>query len=180
MSDIVISPFSNSDIRDWPAERFAELIGELSDRWMGGGRIRVIGTPSQAIRARDIVRYADPERVVNECGRLAWDEVVREIGRAGCVVGNNSGIAHLSASMGVPTVCVFGGSHQRLEWRPTGANVTLISRAIGCSPCHLDHRMICPYDKACLRDINATNVADAVIAALDCGNHAGARKGKAG
>lgn len=180
MRDVIISPFSNSDIRDWPVERFAQLVGELGRRWNGDGKVRVIGTPSQAIRARDIVRYADPQRVVNDCGRLPWEQVVGAIRRAGCVVGNNSGIAHLSAAMGVQTVCVFGGSHQRLEWRPTGAHVTLISRSIGCSPCHLDHRMICPYDKACLRDIEATDVADAVLAALEGGGEVRLRGRRAG
>ena len=161
VSSIVIAPFSNSDIRDWPAEHFTSLIGYLVTRWTG--LVRVIGTSSQRLRANEIVRDFDPLRVVNECGRLPWAEVVRELRAATCVIGNNSGIAHLAGSYGVPTVCVFGGSHQRLEWRPMGAKLVLISRSIGCSPCGLDHGGSCPYNKACLNQIEPATVADVVL-----------------
>lgn len=166
MSDIIVAPFSNSDIRDWPSGHYAALAGILSARWPGPGMIRVIGTRNQALRANDIVRLLDPARVANDCGRLPWSDVVARLKSAACVIGNNSGIAHLAGRYGVPTVCVFGGSHQRLEWRPMGLNVVTISRSIGCSPCHLDHGANCPYDKSCLRQIMPDIVADIVLELL--------------
>jgi ADP-heptose:LPS heptosyltransferase len=169
MRDIVVAPFSNSDIRDWPAEHYAAMIGCLLDRLGSDRLVRVVGTAGQKIRANDVVRLYPADRVVNECGRLSWAELVEEIKLAGCVVGNNSGISHLSGSFGVPTVCVFGGSHQRAEWRPLGDNVILVSRAIGCSPCQLDHNSQSPYDRACLRLIEPTVVADAVMLAIERG-----------
>lgn len=164
MSDIVIAPFSNGDIRDWQPAHFSSLIGLLLDRW--DGVIRVVGTRSQATRAAAIVRPYDATRVISECGRLAWDEVVALIRSAGCVIGNNSGITHLSAWFGVPTVCVFGGSHERYEWRPMGFSARTISRAIGCAPCHLHRARDCPYGKACLDRIEPTIVADAAFTAM--------------
>lgn len=166
MSDIIVAPFSNSDIRDWPGGHYAALAGILAARWPGPGMIRVIGTRNQALRANDIVRSLDPARVANDCGRLPWSDVVAALKTAACVIGNNSGIAHLAGSYGVPTVCVFGGSHQRLEWRPIGFRVVTISRSIGCSPCHLDHGANCPYDKSCLRQIAPETVADTVLKLL--------------
>ncbi len=166
MSHILLAPFSNSEIRDWPAGHYAALIRILLDRWRGAGTIRVIGLRNQRLRARAIVRDFDATRVRNECGRLSWHELRVEIARAACVIGNNSGIAHLSGYLRVPTVCVFGGSHQRLEWRPLGVTVTTISRAIGCAPCHLDHGGTCPHDKACLNDIDPATVADTALATI--------------
>jgi len=166
MKEIVVSPFSNSDIRDWPAAHFAELIGLILD---GGydGRITVIGTKAQMQRACEIVRPFDATRVINDCGRRSWTEVAASLRLAACVIGNNSGVAHLSGFFGVPTVCIFGGSHQRREWRPLGPNVALVSRSIGCSPCHLDHGGACPYNKACLREIPPEVVARSVFAIMD-------------
>ncbi|GGE89086.1 glycosyltransferase family 9 protein [Sphingomonas prati] len=161
---IIVAPFSNSDIRDWPAEHFAAAIGHLADAWPG--RIRVIGTANQRLRARDIVRQHDPDRVSNECGRIAWPQVVRELEAATCVIGNNSGVAHLAGRFGVPTLCVFSGSHQRLEWRPLGTSVVTLTRSIGCSPCHFDHGSSCPFDKACLRLITPRLVADTALALI--------------
>ena len=163
MSDILLAPFSNSDIRDWPPEHFAALIGCLLASGPLPGRIKLVGTAGQRLRADDIVRRYDAARVTNTCGRLSWPEVLEEVRRAACVVGNNSGVAHLAGAYGVPTVCVFGGSHSRLEWRPRGERLLLLTRAVACSPCHIDHEGGCPYDKACLRRIEPAEVAAAVL-----------------
>jgi len=160
MRPIVVAPFSHSDIRDWPAAHFRTLIARLLAAW--DGEVHVVGAPGQAIRAGDIVRPFDATRVVNDCGRLTWPDTIDLIRSAACVIGNNSGIAHLAAFEGVPTVCVFGGAHQRLEWRPIGSHVVTLSRAIACSPCHLHHAAACPYGLACLTEIGPDLVCDAV------------------
>jgi len=46
---------------------------------------------------------------------------------------------------------------------PDTRHVVVLSRVIGCSPCHLDHRHLSPYGKACLRDIAPSEVRDAVL-----------------
>jgi ADP-heptose:LPS heptosyltransferase len=167
MRTIVIAPFSNSDIRDWPVEHFAALSGILLETLEDEDRIMVVGTRSQRLRANEIVREYDPERVINACGRHTWPRLVDELKAASCVVGNNSGVTHLSGFHGIPTVCVFGGSHQRLEWRPLGFSVSVITRAIGCSPCQRDHGERSPYHKACLRHIDPRIVADTVMTTME-------------
>jgi ADP-heptose:LPS heptosyltransferase len=162
----ILSPFSNSDVRDWPAGHFSALIGLLLQRASGRAAISVIGTPSQALRADGIVRPFDSRTVRNDCGLLAWDSVVEDLAKANCVIGNNSGIAHLSAALGTPTLCIFGGSHQRAEWHPMGKRVRVLSRAIWCSPCHLDRASNCLYDKACLTDITPEAAAEAAFGLL--------------
>jgi len=160
MNHIVIAPFSNSDIRDWQAAHFRTLIGQLvAER---NEVVHVVGAPGQAIRAREIVRPFDPRRVVADCGRTPWSATLGLIRSAACVVGNNSGIAHLAAFEGVPTVCVFSGSHQRLEWRPIGEQVITLSRAIACSPCHFHYAAHCPFGLACLDQITPDTVFDAI------------------
>ena len=161
MAEVLIAPFTNSAIRDWPTGHFSDLIGMLLDELDGEVRVRVIGTAGQRLGACDIVRPHSSERVSNECGRLAWPALLSALSGATCVIGNNSGITHVAGSYGTPTVCVFGGSHERREWRPRGRNVVLVTRAIGCSPCQLDHGDTSPYNKACLRQIEPAAVLDA-------------------
>ena len=156
---IVVSPFSNSLIRDWPAAHYSKLIQLLLPALDEKERVLIVGAPDQRDRAAEILRTLPADRVLNTCGTFAWDEVLTRLKSATFVIGNNSGIAHLAAMYGVPTICLFGGSHQRSEWRPLGPNVFVITRAIGCSPCHLDHNMSCRYDKACLREIMPEEVA---------------------
>lgn len=165
MSHIVIAPFSNSDIRDWPAAHFGALIARFVARRRE--TVHVVGAPGQAMRAREIVRPFDSSRVVNDCGRLRWEDTVALVRSAACVIGNNSGIAHLAAFEGVPTLCIFGGAHQRLEWRPLGDRVVTLSRAIACSPCQLHHAAHCPYGLACLEQISPDTAFDTAVRLID-------------
>lgn len=162
----MIAPFSNSAIRDWPVGHYAALVGLLLDELGGEARVRVIGAPGHRVRACDIVRAYSSARVSNDCGRIAWPDLLAALGSARCVIGNNSGITHLSGAYGSPTVCIFGGSHQRREWRPRGGSVVLLTRAIGCSPCQLDHGEASLYNKACLRQIDPRSVFDAAVAIM--------------
>lgn len=166
MSDIIFAPFSNSHMRDWPIAHFATLAELLLPMLGTGEAIRVFGTASQKLRGCEVVRYLPADRVVNDCGRHSWPEAVSLLRRAKCIVSNNSGVGHLGGFFRRPTVCVFGGSHQREEWRPLGDTVVLVSRAIGCSPCQLDHGQVSPYNRACLRGIEPRTVADAVRIAM--------------
>lgn len=161
--EVLIAPFANSAIRDWPVGHFREMIALLLDRTGDRFRFSLVGTQSQRLPAAEIARGFPLAQVANLCGRLAWPEVVARLRSCEALIGNNSGLSHLAAHHGVATLCIFGGSHNRMEWRPRGPNVWVVSRAIGCSPCQLDHRAASPYNKACLRQISAATVADAFL-----------------
>lgn len=161
--EVLISPFSNSSIRDWPVGHFRDLIAALIERSGDRFHFALVGTRNQRVAAAEIARPFPIARVTNLCGQLAWREVVARLRVCEALIGNNSGLSHLSARAGVPTMCIFGGSHNRMEWRPQGSKVRVISRAIGCSPCQLDHKASSPYDKACLRQISPELVADAFL-----------------
>lgn len=163
MSHIVVAPFSNSDIRDWPLESFGQMIELMLPRLAPTTHVHVVGTPNQKLRGCEVVRKLPADRVTNDCGRFSWAELLVLLQSADCVVGNNSGIGHLAGHYRVPTVCIFGGSHQRHEWRPLGDTVIMLSRVIGCSPCQLDHGGYSPYQKACLREISPAVVVDAAF-----------------
>lgn len=165
MSEILIAPLSHNPLRDWPARHYVELIGILLARLPEDIRIALTGSPNQRLILNEIVRPFPADRVFSTCG-LPWESVIRRIREAACVVGNNSGLAHLAGFFGRPTVCIFGGSHQRSEWAPLRPNVIVLSRAIGCSPCQYHDPTDCPYDIACLREIEPATVADAVIGSL--------------
>jgi ADP-heptose:LPS heptosyltransferase len=157
MKPLLLAPFSNSDIRDWPIRHWSAMIDHLLPVWPG--QVHVLGARSQRLRANTIVRSFNSTRVVNRCGKVANDALEAVVAGAACVIGNNSGLAHMAGRLGVPTLCIFGGAHQRREWYPQGPQTVTVSRAIGCSPCHLHHAADCPYDLACLRDISAAEVA---------------------
>ena len=163
---IVIAPFSNSGIRDWPGRHYAALIRLLLDAPAATGPIRVLGMRNHVLRSREIVRDFPADRVLDLCGDLSWSEMIATLKQADCIIGNNSGLSHLGGHFGVPTVCIFAGTHQRREWRPLGESVVVVTRAVGCAPCQLDHGQTSPYDKACLREIAPEAVMQAVARAM--------------
>ncbi len=52
-------------------------------------------------------------------------EVARQLQQCRCYLGNDSGITHLAAMLGVPTVAIFGPSDPAV-WRPVGPSVEVI------------------------------------------------------
>jgi ADP-heptose:LPS heptosyltransferase len=158
---IVIAPFSNEHLRDWPAAHFAALIGRCITEFQV--TVKVVGTIQQREAANAIIRRFPSHRVENTCGLMTWGELADAIAQAQAVVGNNSGVVHASAKANVPTVCIFGGSHAASEWMPRGPSVFLVTKYTACSPCA---RQSCVYGKRCLHEITPDTVFDLVCKAL--------------
>jgi ADP-heptose:LPS heptosyltransferase len=152
---VVISPFANERIRQWPSRYFRELIEII---WREHGfSVLIVGTRAQRAAANDIVRGLPSERVKNTCGALSWGEVVVAVDAAPYVVANNSGVAHLAATRGRWTLCIFSGSHAYNEWMPRGPFVVTVSRAVPCSPCSLAEDR-CPNNVTCMVELRPSEV----------------------
>jgi len=102
----VIHPFSGSPRKNWPLERFRELAARLSIpvRWCAGPQ-EVLET---AVRFENLYDLA------------CWLSTAR------LYIGNDSGITHLAAAVGVPVVAIFGPSDPAV-WAPRGDRVSIVS-----------------------------------------------------
>ena len=155
---VVLSPFANERIREWPRSHFSRLIElQLQD----GLQTIVVGTAAQRSRANYLVRRFPAPDVINACGTMTWAALVATVQSAAFVVSNNSGVAHLSASLEKWTLCLFAGSHSWIEWMPRGSRVITISAKPPCAPCELGPDL-CPNDIACMVQLKA----DAAYAAF--------------
>ncbi|MBK6751123.1 MAG: glycosyltransferase family 9 protein [Pyrinomonadaceae bacterium] len=66
---------------------------------------------------------------------LSLPEITALASRSSVFVGNDSGIAHIAAAVGTPTVVVFGSSN-RNHWRPwTDAPNEIVFEPFACQPC---------------------------------------------
>jgi heptosyltransferase-2 len=147
---IVLAPFANERIREWPLENFRRFIDiGIAD----GHRFVICGAPAHRVVANELVRSFRADFVDNRCGLTSWPVLRDTLKSARFVVSNNSGIAHLTASMGQWVLCVFGGRHSWQEWMPLGPKVLTIARMPTCSPCDSN---LCPNNLVCLRDVDAT------------------------
>jgi ADP-heptose:LPS heptosyltransferase len=152
---VVISPFANERVREWPARNYRELVEII---WRAHGLpAMIVGTRAQRALANDLVRGLPSERVRNTCGCLSWGELTEAVDAAPYVIANNSGIAHLAAARARWTLCVFSGSHAYNEWMPRGPFVVTVGRALACSPCDVGIDR-CPNNVACMGELEPSEV----------------------
>ena len=114
---IAIHPGSGSPRKNWPSSRFAELLRRLApgEPWL------LIEGPADADAAAPLRRLGGA--VVHR--DLPPRILAALLGRAGVYVGNDSGISHLAAAVGIPTIALFGPTDPEV-WSPVGPQVTAI------------------------------------------------------
>jgi heptosyltransferase-2 len=74
-------------------------------------------------------------------------------------ISNDSGLMHIAAALGTPTMGIFGPTSP-YHWAPlNGLTATVQTKTVvPCQPCH---RPVCTMnDHRCMRDIPASDVAD--------------------
>ena len=102
----VIHPFSGSSRKNWPLERYRELAQrlEMPVRWCAGPEEQL----DQAVRIDNLHELA------------SWLSTAR------LYIGNDSGITHLAAGIGVPVVAIFGPTDPAV-WAPRSERVRVVS-----------------------------------------------------
>ena len=158
---VVLAPFSNSSLRDWPVENFGRIAAALSMRGdvilVGRGEsLAALETVADAARAHGA---ADVQMAVD----LSELEFNRLMNSAGLVVSNNSGAGHVAAQLGRPTIGIFSASHLPELWGFQGPLVSMLMSAIECRGCGMDVVKRCPIGVRCKSDITP----DHVLAEID-------------
>jgi heptosyltransferase-2 len=123
---LAVHPGSGSPAKNWPASRFAEAVRALSP---GRGWLLVSG-PADADAAGALA--GEPGGV--HARELPPRLLGALLSRAGLFLGNDSGVTHLAAAFGAPTLALFGPTDPA-QWAPAGATVL---RAPGGSMAGLD------------------------------------------
>jgi heptosyltransferase-3 len=129
-----LHPASRWRFKCWPAEKNAELIDRLAEKY------RVVATAapdSDEIAFINQILEKTKTPVVNLAGKLSIKELGAVAARAKLFVGVDSMPMHLAAAMGTPTVALFGPSGEA-EWGPWNVAHRVVASAFTCRPCGLD------------------------------------------
>jgi heptosyltransferase III len=102
---IVIHPFSGGRTKNWPIEQFQEMAGRMpcAVEWIAGPEQELAGA-SRFDNLLDLAEHLSSARLY---------------------IGNDSGITHLAAATGVPTLALFGPTEPEI-WAPRGSNVMVL------------------------------------------------------
>jgi heptosyltransferase-2 len=149
---VAINPgATNSHAKQWLVERFAQTADQLSERERFQSVI--IGTAGDFEVANEVARQMRSPAVVL-AGRTSIAELKAVLDCASLVLSNDTGTAHVSAALKVPTVVVFGPT-EHIQTRPFSDVAAVVRHQVECSPCMLRE---CPIDHRCMTRVEVGDV----------------------
>jgi len=113
---VALAPTANWAPKIWPAARFAELFHALP---LIGAVPVIFAGPGETERAMVAPLRAALPDAIDLSGRLTLPQVAACLSRSSLFVGNDSGLMHLAAAAGAPTLGLFGPTNAA-EYAPAG------------------------------------------------------------
>lgn len=152
---VALAPGSKRSSRQWPLDRFAAVGQHLIDQQMWP---IIFGAQHENRLARWLM---DQWHGIgsNFCG-LPIAEATEALRRCVIYVGNDTGVMHLAATVGVSCVAIFSACDPPEKWRPIGERHVLLRRRVACEGC-----MLTACDKKvqqCLESITVPDVIEAI------------------
>ena len=120
----------------WDSKHIPDSIWcELSVLALGQGyQIKISwGSPKEKIRAEQI---ADQRSAITVLPKLALSELASQLSTASGAIAVDTGLGHLAAGLGIPTVSVYGATDAKLTGA-IGDCSSLLQTDYACSPCFL-------------------------------------------
>ncbi|MCX7825165.1 MAG: glycosyltransferase family 9 protein [Verrucomicrobiae bacterium] len=141
--DILLHVGAGFPLKLWPVEKFRVVAEHYRAR---GLRVALVGGPG------------DPAEVTN----LSVRQVAAWARRCRCYVGLDTGLTHIVASLGVPTVTIYGPTNPRFSFWPW-PNARRVGIKLACSPgeneekCAACRPMVCRHH-LCMRMLEPSRV----------------------
>lgn len=113
---LAIGPTANWPGKVWDAENFIQLIERLTaaDGILPDARVMVFGAPDERMQAAPVLRAIPRDRRIDLVGKVDLLTAAACMARAGLYIGNDSGLMHMAAAIGTPTLGLFGPSKQEI------------------------------------------------------------------
>jgi heptosyltransferase-2 len=124
---LALHPGSGSDRKNWPEDRWAELLQKLIN--FTPLEMLIVGGEAEGERLQRLAAALPPARV-RVAQSLPLAELARSLSRCHGFVGHDSGISHLAAALGLPALILWGATNE-IVWKPGGDKVVLLRDARG-------------------------------------------------
>ncbi len=122
---VAIHPGSGGSFKCWPIEHFTRVIQAL---WQQNIPVLLLAGPADTERLVTLQQHIgtpSTPSLLKMLNNASLVEVAEHLQRCKAYLGNDSGITHLAAMLGIPTVALFGPSNPNI-WRPLGPHVQVI------------------------------------------------------
>lgn len=110
---LAIGAAANWPGKQWRAEYFATLVQRLtaSDGILPDARIAVFGAPQEREQVQPLLDSIAADRRIDLVGQTELPAAAACLRRCALFIGNDSGLMHMAAASGTPTLGLFGPSH---------------------------------------------------------------------
>ncbi len=147
-----IHPGAGSRAKCWPADRFAALAANLCTRH--GVQPIIVEGPAEIGLGAELQTKNSAYPVM---ASLPLTELAAVLVHCDIFIGNDSGISHLAAGLGLPSVLLFGPTDPDV-WAPMGKNVKVLRDCVGCAGCEGSAPA-----HTCLANVSVESVLEAAL-----------------
>lgn len=143
--------------RQWDVERYAEVAKHITSKY----NLKIVVTGSKD----DIKITQSFKKLHDDCldlsGKTSIYELIALLSLAKFVICGNTGVLHIAAALGIPTIAIHGPTNAK-KWGPWGKGHIIIQSELGCAPCsYLGFEYGCKRRK-CLESISSEKVKDII------------------
>jgi heptosyltransferase-2 len=155
---VALAPGAVGPAKRWPAAAFAKLAQNLIAE---GHAVWVLGGPDEKALAGEIVGDSEARDLTGHDLR----EAILGLAAAAAAVSNDSGLLHVAAALGTPSVGIFGPTSS-WHWAPLNPLAATLETTedLPCRPCH---KPVCRLvHHRCMRAIDPERVLAATCRAV--------------
>lgn len=127
---LAVGPTANWRGKTWPEGHFADLVARLTGDGgiLPGAAVAVFGHESERASVEGFLASIPEDRRIDLVGKISLLEAYACLEKAALYIGNDSGLMHLAAAAGVPTLGLFGPTPDEL-YAPWGAHCRVVRGA---------------------------------------------------
>ncbi len=123
---IAIHPGSGSERKNWPIASYADIIKSL---WQEHYEVLLLAGPAEEQKLAYLQHHLKPPQgLYRTLVNAPLLEIAQQLRQCRGYLGNDSGLTHLAAMLGIPTVAIFGPGSRASNWEPLGKHVTVIQQ----------------------------------------------------
>jgi len=128
---LAVGPTANWQAKTWRPEYFTELIERLTlpTGILPGARVAVFGRDDERPMALGLIGSIPEELRIDLVGKLDLLTAYACLERCDFYVGNDSGLMHLAAASGLPTLGLFGPTQEQL-YAPWGEHTGIVRTSV--------------------------------------------------
>lgn len=127
-------------LRNWPVEKFSQLIGRLAAKH--DASFFIVGDGADWKDAEKVCRQVKID-VLNLCGKTTLSELRGVLAESDLFITIDTGSMHIAATMNVPTVGIFRCATQ-WRWAPLSLKAKVVSGRVVCNL--IDRPEQCPVE----------------------------------